>query len=329
MASLFTIFGPGKFRVLLAVLVVFSHLSFVEIGRPAVFVFFMLSGYWVLRMYQQKYLSTGSVWIFYLSRMMRIWLPFATAFMLAFMAFMLLSDAKPTEMLFGLPLLGIASTKLDVLGTAWSLDIELQFYLLLPLLSLYFAWIGHAFGRLVGLILISAGLTVIGWYLQLYLGLWSVFSYLPPFVIGALVWQLRSRPSGWLALVSVGLFVAVGLLVALTPYLQPLLLREVDGPFNEDWFGMAWIMTLTPFVIWNVQQKSGAFDVHLGNYSYALYITHWPVIALMRPALEPVSMIDRGVILLVITAISLLFYVTIDRGWEHLRRQKVLALASH
>ena len=42
--------GPGKFRVLLAVLVVFSHLSFVEIGRPAVFVFFMLSGYWVLRM---------------------------------------------------------------------------------------------------------------------------------------------------------------------------------------------------------------------------------------------------------------------------------------
>ena len=319
--------GPGKFRVLLAVLVVFSHLSYVEIGRPAVFVFFMLSGYWVLRMYQQKYAPSSPVWVFYVSRFMRIWLAFATAFVLAFLIFASFSTPKSVGMLAGLPLLGIATTKRDVLGTAWSLDIELQFYLLLPLLSAFLIWIGRASDRLTGLVLSSAGLTIIGWYLQLYYGLWSVLSYLPPFVIGTLIWHLRARPSGRLALLSVGLFWAIGLWVALTPYLQPLLLRNVDGPFNEDWFGMVWIAVLTPLVIWNVQQESGAFDVHMGNFSYALYITHWPVIALMRPVLQPLSLIDRGVILLIIAAVSLLFYVTIDRGWEHLRRKTIYALS--
>ena len=54
-------FGPGQFRVILAILLVFSHMSYVEIGRPAVFVFFMLSGYWVLRMYEEKCRPAASV----------------------------------------------------------------------------------------------------------------------------------------------------------------------------------------------------------------------------------------------------------------------------
>ena len=319
--------GPGKFRVLLAVLVVFSHLSFVEIGRPAVFVFFMLSGYWVLRMYQQKYASSGPLWIFYLSRFMRVWPAFATAFILAFLMFALFSAPKPVGMLGGLPLLGIATTKRDVLGTSWSLDIELQFYLLLPMLSAILIWVGRSLDRLAGLAIISLGLTIIGWYMQFHYGLWSVFSYLPPFMIGALVWHLRIKPSGRQAMLGVCLFLAIGLGVALTPYLRPLLLRDIDGPFNEDWFGMVWIMTLIPLLTWNVQQKSDSFDMHLGNFSYALYITHWPVIALMRPVFLPLSLADRGIILLIIAAVSLLFYVAVDRSLEHLRRRTVLALS--
>jgi peptidoglycan/LPS O-acetylase OafA/YrhL len=327
MTAFLTNFGPGKLRLVLAILVVFSHLSFVEIGRPAVFVFFMLSGYWVLRMYQQKYVLSGPVWMFYLSRFMRIWLPFATAFILTFTVFAVFSNAKPSSMLAGLPLLGIASTKRDVLGTAWSLDIELQFYLLLPLLSICLAWVGRQPSKMAWLALSIITLVVIGWYFQIHYGLWSVFSYSPPFVIGALIWQLRIKSSGRSALLSLGLFFIIGIGVALTPNLRPLLLRDVISPFNEDWFGMAWITTLVPLVIWNVQQKSGAFDVHLGNFSYALYITHWPVIALVRPLLQPLSIFDRVTIIGIILTISLAFYVIIDRGWEHLRRKVIYVLS--
>lgn len=52
--KIFQNFGPGQFRIFLAALVVLSHLSSLGIGRPAVFTFFMLSGYWVLRMYEEN-----------------------------------------------------------------------------------------------------------------------------------------------------------------------------------------------------------------------------------------------------------------------------------
>ena len=301
-------------------------MSFVEIGRPAVFAFFMLSGYWVLRMYEQKYRLNAPILVFYLSRFMRIWPAFGTAFVIAFLLFAVVSDPKPMTMLGGLPLLGIATTKRGALGTSWSLDIELQFYLLVPALSLALTWMQHARGRLVVFVLIGAILTVLGWYLQVILGLWSVLSYLPPFMIGALIWHLQVRHSKRQALLSVLLFLCVGIAVALVPYLRPLLLRDVAGPFNEDWFGMVWIALLTPFVVWNVQQKSSRFDMHLGNYSYALYIIHWPVIALLHPFMQPLSLTDRGLIILTILVVSVIFYATVDRGWENLRRGTIRRL---
>ena len=51
--------GPGFFRLFLAAAVVVSHLSNLEIGRPAVFAFFALSGFWVMRMYDEKYAASG------------------------------------------------------------------------------------------------------------------------------------------------------------------------------------------------------------------------------------------------------------------------------
>ena len=320
--------GPGQFRVILAILVVFSHMSDFEIGRPAVFVFFMLSGYWVLRMYEQKYRPAASVWVFYLSRFMRIWLAFATAFLATFLILALTPLAKPAEMLWGLPLLGIATTKRDVLGTSWSLDVELQFYLLVPVISLVLVWMGQSRARLMVLAIGVAGLTILGWGLQLSLGLWTLMSYLPAFIIGALIWHWRLQGTGRSAAIGVAAFLAVGVLVVMIPYLRPLLSREIDGPFHEDWFGMAWVTLLVPFVIWNLEQKSGPFDMHLGNYSYALYITHWPIIAFMRADLRPVTLPEALLILVVIAVVSAAFYLTVDRGWESVRRKLISRLSS-
>lgn len=320
--------GPGHFRVLLAALVVVSHMSSVEIGRPAVFVFFMLSGYWVLRMYEQKYRPAAPVWVFYLSRIMRVWLAFATAFLAVFLLYALSSDPRPPETLAGLSLFGLASTGQDVLGTSWSLDIEVQFYLLVPLLSLVLARVHRHRSRAVAILVIGMMLTVLGWYLQTSLGLWTVLSYAPPFLMGALIWHWQARGSGRSAALSVLAFLLAGVVVSASPLLRPLLQSDVDGPFQEDWFGMAWVTLLVPFVIWNVQQESSPFDLHAGNYSYALYITHWPVIAFLGPVLQPVSTLDKIGILGVILVVSLAFYVTVDRGWEHVRRRVVHDLFS-
>ena len=320
--------GPGHFRVLLAALVVVSHMSSVEIGRPAVFVFFMLSGYWVLRMYEQKYRPAAPVWVFYLSRFMRVWLAFATAFLAVFLLYALSSDPRPLETLVGLALFGVASTGQDVLGTSWSLDIEVQFYLLVPLVSVALAKVQGQRNRAVPILVVGMMLTVLGWYLQTSQGLWTVLSYTPPFMMGALIWHWQARGSGRSAALSVLAFLLAGVVVLASPVLRPLLLSNVDGPFQEDWFGMAWVTLLVPFVIWNVQQESSPFDLQAGNYSYALYITHWPVIAFLGPVLQPVSTLDKILMLGIILVVSLAFHVTVDRGGEHVRRRVVHDLFS-
>lgn len=47
--------GPGTFRLLLATIVVITHYSALNLGGTAVDLFFVLSGYWVTRMWNLKY----------------------------------------------------------------------------------------------------------------------------------------------------------------------------------------------------------------------------------------------------------------------------------
>lgn len=314
------ILKPGALRLLLALLVVASHMSSLEIGRPAVFVFFMLSGYWVLRMYEEKYAPAAPVWVFYTSRFMRIWLPFASAFALAYVLFYWLGTPKPAHFLWGLSLLGLASTGRDVLGTSWSLDIEIQFYLFVPAVFALLCWAGHARARIVLAVVLTAALTLLGWTLQIRYNLWTFLSYLPAFALGAALWKWKIHCSGRAAAIGAVAFLIIGLATVATPYLRPFLFKTEVAPFHEDWFGMIWVLALFPLLSWNVIQKSSALDMHLGNYSYALYITHWPVIAMLQPALAPVSLADRGLTLVAIMLISALFYATMDRGWEQWRR---------
>ena len=324
--------GPGSFRLVLALLVVFSHLTAFGIGRPAVMLFFILSGYWVPRMYEQKYRTVTPAWtatgLFYASRLLRIWLPFAIAFLVVFVIHSVSAQPKPPNVLFGLSLFGIASTHHDVLGTAWSLDIELQFYLLVPAIWVVLS-ICVQRGWVFWPVCIVAVLTLLGWHLRSTYGLWTVLCYLPPFVAGTLIWLCKARASFRLAMASVCLFAAVGIAVLLTPWLRPFLLYHGPVPFEVDWFGMAWVLVLIPFVTWNVQQKSSALDMHFGNFSYALYITHWPVIALLQPLMAPLSKTDKLLNLAVIAVVSVVFYLAVDRRCERFRRNLIRQLSSH
>ncbi len=314
---------PGFFRLLLASAVVVSHLSNLEIGRPAVMIFFILSGYWVTRMFDTKY-ATGShrIRTFYASRLLRIWPVYACVLVLAVITFAALNISSQSLSLSNLTLIGLASTGGDPLGVSWSLDIELQFYLLLPIFLGLVVWSEqHRFGTLK-----LAGLAIAaffwGWFLQLEFGIWTVLSYLPLFAAGMILARLEYLPTTRTTLLSGLVFLAVGVLATLLPFTEDYLLKDSVTPFPEDWFGMLWALTLLPFIAWNVQQESPPLDRHLGNISYTLYLVHWPIILIAQSFLtSQMGHMWKVIAILVSFTVAVLIYLACDMPLERLRRQ--------
>ncbi|RVU34115.1 acyltransferase [Hwanghaeella grinnelliae] len=319
---------PGIFRLLLAGLVVISHLSNLEIGRPAVFAFFALSGYWVTRMYVEKYSKYSDVTVFYTSRALRIFLPFFAAYVTFFCIFAWTYGDPDYSKLLGLPIFGIATTQNDVLGVSWSLDLELQFYLLVPLIAGLAASLRSPARASAAIILLSIFLLPVGWYLQMNVGIWTVFMYLPSFAIGIAIYLTDWKPRKTTAYASAAGFILIGVVVWIWDDARPLLLKNTVSPFNEDWFGMIWTAALIPFYAFNVAQKSGKLDRHFGNMSYALYITHWPVIALYGHFFGPIQTPDKVIVLAVVALSTCIFYAIVEVPSEKVRASIVSKLAS-
>lgn len=315
------ILQPGLFRVALATAVVLSHLSNFEIGRPAVFAFFALSGFWVMRMYDEKYAAAGGAGVFFLSRWLRIWLPFLAAYLGFLLVKAVVFSEFDARQLASLGILGIATSENDVLGVSWSLDIELQFYLLVPLIwAVLKALDTNDRASVWPMLLAALPLTALGWWLGLGHGIWTVLAYLPGFLAGLLIWHSRWRPSLGFALLSIAAFLVAGLIVWLLPDTRAYLLKDAPNTLHEDWFGMAWVGLLIPFIAFNVRQRSDWLDQHLGNFSYALYITHWPVIWIVRNATQLQGAALKLVALAAVAIIAVTFYVAIDRNTERLRQ---------
>ncbi len=317
--------GPGALRMALALAVVVSHLSAFDIGTPAVFAFFILSGYWVMRMYEEKYRPHYGDAIFYLSRFLRLWLLFAAVFVAVFLARLQSDPDFGAGHLVGLLMLGVASGASDILAVAWSLDIEMQFYLLVPLFFLIGRWMARRPGPLPGLALVGAvtALTLLGWMLGEGFGLVTVLMYLPFFVIGMAIFLTGSRATGRAAAISAALFLGFGLLIALTPMTGWLLDKAYDARFPKFLFGLAWVALLVPFISWNVSQPSDRLDRHLGNISYPLYLTHWPVIALYGEVVGLEGKTDKAIVLVVTLVAATLVYWALDMRFDAFRAQVV------
>jgi len=305
--------GPGALRLGLAGCVVLSHLSDWEIGRPAVFLFFLLSGYWVIKIYNESYRSCGGVWHFYLSRGLRIWLPYGAVLLLISLSQLGQSETEIALKSWGL--LGIASHGQDPLGVSWSLDIELQFYLLVPCL----VWVGARLPWTLNALACTAG-AVLGWGLILIYGVWTVWAFLPAFGLGAAFaltgWQVSKRQ----AVISGVSFAAAGGLLLVLPGLQSFLSKSPPDPLPADLLGLAWTGLAVPGVMWINARATGRFDRHLGDISYPLYLLHWPVIAGVMALTPAFGSAEKLGALGLITVAVLAFYVALDRPLERFRR---------
>jgi peptidoglycan/LPS O-acetylase OafA/YrhL len=317
------LFGPGLLRLVLSLMVVLSHMSSVKTGRVAVAAFFILSGYWVTRMFYEKYSREEYPTTFYLSRFLRIWPFFAVFFLFFFLVFQFSSDPKPATYLAGLTIFGVASNQLDVLGTSWSLDIEMQFYLLLPPILAIMRG-GMTAGGRTFLVVAVPLVTAFGWVLKYYTGVFLLLCFLPCFLVGILIWQTGYSPNRRAAVLGAFAFAGVAIILGILPQTRFLVINREVTSWWSDLFAMLWVIPLVPFIAWNVRQPSSRLDTHLGNISFPLYVVHFPVIAILSEYLDTTRLPVKVAIFGVVMMSSLVAYVGIDRPIETMRRRLTL-----
>lgn len=304
---------PGAFRLLLALAVVISHVSRLNVGGLAVLLFFYLSGYWVALIWKTKF-GPGSILRFYTARYLRI----APLYLLAVAGAALLRG-QPLHA-ENLTLFGVASTHRDPTGVAWSLDIELQFYILVPFLIAAIAaspvWLSATL-----LLAVSAS----GYWIATCTGIATVAIYLPAFALGTLTYVKAWKPSLRTAHISLAGFVAMTVLTALTPFLD----KSIPDPFDQTIWGFFWMLPLVPYVARSLTVRSTRFDRDLGNLSYPLYLVHFTIITL---ALSRFG--DSAVVKLAAAAVSIVVamaaYLLIDRpvdSWRIRRTENPKKLA--
>jgi peptidoglycan/LPS O-acetylase OafA/YrhL len=319
---------PGAFRLFLASAVVVNHYTKLQVGTAAVDLFFILSGYWIERMYGKQYAPRRRpAFVFISSRVMRL----MPMFLLFSVSAILLQNALHTDVAldhFGfdvLPnfvILGYASMSKGPLVPAWSLDIELQFYLLFPLFwrviprnKTVLLWIA--------LFLIGAGAVYLGLILREQSR--TVLPYLGFFTLGLYASRARMIPSRLAVRIgcALALLLVVGSLAS--PPLRGLF-YAMDGLPAREWKtlgNIALALCLAPLAISTLTRKSTATDRTLGDLSYAVYCSHWIGVILAGHYLLDVGWrlkLPCVIALLVITYLaSFAALVSFDRPLSRLR----------
>lgn len=315
------IFGPGAFRFVLAYMVVVSHMSRFQIGLIGVMAFFALSGYWVTRVLDTQYSKTrGAILNFYLSRGLRIFLLYLMVFALTAILMTLAAMPIRSDVWLALPIFGVATHGRDIIGVTWSLDIELQFYLFLPLLVVLLriprtnmGWAALGLGMML-VWAAGVGLDIL-YNVNLFL------IYLPIFLAGAAIYLFDLRATQRLARVSILIFLIAGGVGVMLPEVRPYMIFGTGASVADKYFALAWSITLLPFIAYNVRQPSSAMDRRLGNLSYSIYLVHFPAIILFNFYLgREMTAPEKSLFLLAILAISIVLYAVVDVRFEALRR---------
>jgi peptidoglycan/LPS O-acetylase OafA/YrhL len=318
-------FGPGTYRLLLALSVFVYHTSSIGFGSAPVYLFFMLSGYWMGKLWPSKYQHLNNPYRnFIASRFWRLMPLFIIASLFALLINRLIGRFPSTALqdLPPIPLSNVIISNLFIIGydllpfqtlvPAWSLDIEIQFYLLAPLI-----WASTQTLKLFGVLVYAA------------IGLLSVYFHIPFKIFGCLVFfhagmlaaSTQWNPSKKLAMSSLFIFSCMFLTFLAAPDLRQIL---IGGAHKSAQFihwnpilNLFFVASLTPFTIWTTHQNGGKHDRSLGDISYAIYLLHPPltiVLGVYYGHIPPTQRIPYVFCCLVLTlALSFLAWRYIDR----------------
>jgi len=325
---------PGLLRFILASLVVVFHVArVVFVGTLAVYCFFILSGYWISLMYDNKYKKLDSpVQEFYVSRVYRL---FPVYLLFAILAAVLVMFYDPTAAhtvsnfsvvekahfwFSNLTLLGYNLLPFQPIAPAWSLDIELQFYILVPVLLML---LNNKASRIASVVFFGLVTLVVEVFFNRSILHETVAVYLVYFIIGiclhkdAITFKRRTE------VLCTGLF----FLVMAVHYAVPSLFSAVRDSFSTYHlrFSETACLLLIPMLANSVRVKSDKLDRSLGDISYVLYLSHWIWFIPFNYYTQGFSSMQRlpyMVVYLVLTfAMAWVFYTYYDRPIEEARRR--------
>ena len=283
-------------------------------------------------MYNRKYLFVSApATVFIVSRLFRLLPMFLIFNFLAILVRFCIGSETGLERLNitlfpNLLIFGYASLPVKPLGPAWSLDIELQFYLLFPLLALIIPVLRNKLPLAVGLLLLG-GLGYIACFVEDISS--TVLPYLGFFGIG--IWAAWSAWSPCqrdilVALAGVGLILTVILAV---PHLRGLLI-VTDTDLLRGWNASTNAVTavlLSPLAVYSVRQPSSRTDRLMGDLPYTVYCSHWIPVILTAKYLAGAPVLTKlpivGCAIAVTYAVSLAALMYIDRPIGILREMWV------
>lgn len=271
---------PGFFRLLLALIVVIDHFSGIMLGRSAVFLFFVLSGFWIQTMWRERYRLCHQPYLtFIVSRywrlapMMFVATAMAIAVQIALLGMPLAalwSDGLVHTAGSHLFLVGYSHLKSQLVVPAWSLDVEMQFYLIAPLLIAILARFGIAAFVALGIALVAY---------DTYYDTAAAFAELGWFAAGMVAAAYGRRPPRRLAMGSA--FAAIGLVLVVAAVNLPLL---TDGDLNLANRQLNQVVALLgiPLALHTCFAADDSADREWGNVSYVVYLVHWPLLVWTR-----------------------------------------------
>jgi len=306
--------SPGAFRLALALAVFLHHTTNFNLGLPAVLIFFVLSGYWVATMWTRTYSKTSSAYFTYLaSRVWRVAPVFALCSAISW-ALLLGRGGAPEyvgslahQIFSNVMILGYNSLPFQANTPAWSLDMEMQFYLIAPLVIFLVS-------KNIFFLFLCAFATL---FSQRIGGATTVAPFVLFFGIGVASAAGKINPDRRLAYGSLAATLAV-LFVTGAVFVKKVVL---DGSNGAQIVGLDSSMSLlvaammTPWALYTTRQKSGSNDRMFGDLSYIFYVLHWSVLGALRTGEG--SYLDRLLLcseaLVVIFAASYLIWRLFDR----------------
>jgi peptidoglycan/LPS O-acetylase OafA/YrhL len=285
--------SPGAFRLILALAVFLHHTTNFNLGMSAVLIFFVLSGYWVAVMWAEIYSKTSAAYFTYLvSRMWRVAPVFALCSAISW-ALLLgrggapdFAGSLPHQIFSNIMIFGYSSLPYQVNIPGWSLDMEMQFYLIAPLLVFLIS------KNIFVVLLCAAG----SLFSQRLGGATTVAPFLYFFAIGVTAASHELKPSRALAYGSLAVTLAVLLLCA------AVLVKDImlDEPHRAPLLAFSSAtnvliaLMMTPWALYTTRQKTGSTDRMFGDLSYIFYLLHWSVLGAFKTGEG--SYVDRFVL---------------------------------
>ena len=293
----------GAYRLLLAMLVAISHMGVTVAGfNPgviAVVSFLIISGFVMTSLIERNYSAPEQIRLFYLDRVLRLYPQFVFYFVVSCVVIYFLLPGTPQAAALtakniiaslamvplGFYMYGI--TVPEILPPAWSLGLEMCFYLLIPFLLIYKCR-GLAFAASVAVFVVAClgaiNTDVYGY--RLLPGVLFIF------LCGSYLYKARTK----------GLMIAAGTTVMAALLLLAIVAGFIERrPFNAE--VTAGIVLGVPAVLFLSKLKYHRVDEFFGNISYGVFLNHFVVMYALR-AFWPVEYSA-----LIVTAVLVLSFV--------------------